>query len=73
MSSQLLSGNQAASTAATLAGRSNRAGRGFCAGVYPITPSTECMELVCNAEVERGHVVRAESEHSAMAVCIGAA
>ena len=72
MPGQLLSGNHAAALGATLAGRANRAGRGFCSGVYPITPSTECMELLCNQEIEKGHVVRVESEHSAMAVCIGA-
>jgi pyruvate/2-oxoacid:ferredoxin oxidoreductase alpha subunit len=73
MSIQLLGGNHAAALAATLAARANRAGRGFCSGVYPITPSTECMELLCSQEIEKGEVVRVESEHSAMAVCIGAA
>ena len=72
MPGQLLSGNHAAALGATLAARANRAGRGFCSGVYPITPSTECMEFLCNQEIEKGHVVRVESEHSAMAVCIGA-
>jgi len=69
----LVSANHAAALAATLAGRANRGARGFCSGVYPITPSTECMELLCNQEIEKGSVVRVESEHSAMAVCIGAA
>ncbi len=73
MAGQLISANHAAAMAATLAGRANRTGRGFCSGLYPITPSTECMELLCNQEIEKGHVVRVESEHSAMAVCIGAA
>ena len=73
MGVQLISANHAAALAAALAGRANRAARGFCSGVYPITPSTECMELLCNQEIERGSVVRVESEHSAMAVCIGAA
>jgi pyruvate/2-oxoacid:ferredoxin oxidoreductase alpha subunit len=67
-----LSANHAAALAATLAGRANRTGRGFCSGVYPITPSTECMEYLCNQEIEKGKVVRVESEHSAMGVCIGA-
>ncbi len=71
MNGQILSGNHAAALAATLAGRANRNGRGFVSGVYPITPSTECMELLCNQEIEKGHVVRVESEHSAMAVCVG--
>ena len=73
MSLMLLSANHAAALAATLAGRANRTGRGFCSGVYPITPSTECMEYLCLQEIEKGRVVRVESEHSAMAVCIGAA
>jgi pyruvate/2-oxoacid:ferredoxin oxidoreductase alpha subunit len=73
MNGQLLSANHAAALGAALAGRANRAGRGFVSGVYPITPSTECMELLCNQEIEKGHVVRVESEHSAMAVCIGGA
>ncbi len=46
-------------------------GRGFGGGVYPITPQTECIELLCRQEIEKGHVVRVESEHSAMAVCMG--
>jgi pyruvate/2-oxoacid:ferredoxin oxidoreductase alpha subunit len=73
MAGQLISANHAAALAAALAGRANRSARGFCSGVYPITPSTECMELLCNQEIEKGEVVRVESEHSAMAVCIGAA
>ncbi len=73
MSVELLSGNHAAATAAALAGRANRLGRGFLSGLYPITPSTECMELLCAQEIEKGEVVRVESEHSAMGACIGAA
>ena len=68
---QLISANHAAATAATLAARANRGARGFGSGVYPITPQTECIELLCAQEIEKGHVVRVESEHSAMAVCIG--
>jgi pyruvate/2-oxoacid:ferredoxin oxidoreductase alpha subunit len=71
MSLELISANHAAATAATLAGRANRGARGFGSGVYPITPQTECIELLCNQEIEKGHVVRVESEHSAMAVCMG--
>ena len=73
MSLELLSANHGAGLAATLAARANRKGRGFCSGVYPITPSTECMEYLCNQKIEKGRVIRVESEHSAMAVCIGAA
>jgi pyruvate/2-oxoacid:ferredoxin oxidoreductase alpha subunit len=55
----------------TLAARANRSARGFGSGVYPITPQTECIELLCRQDIEKGHVVRVESEHSAMAVCMG--
>lgn len=71
MSLELVSANHAAGMAATLAARANRHGRGFGGGVYPITPQTECIELLCGQTIEKGHVVRVESEHSAMAVCMG--
>jgi len=71
MSQEFISANHAAGYAAALAGRANRTARGFGSGVYPITPQTECIELLCNQEIEKGHVVRVESEHSAMATCIG--
>ncbi len=71
MSVELISANHAAAKAATLAGRANRDARGFGGGVYPITPQSECIELLCKQEFEKGAVVRVESEHSAMAVCIG--
>jgi pyruvate/2-oxoacid:ferredoxin oxidoreductase alpha subunit len=73
MTVQLLSANHGAALAATLAARANRFGRGFVSGVYPITPSTECMEYLCQQKIEKGRVIRVESEHSAMGVCIGAA
>jgi pyruvate/2-oxoacid:ferredoxin oxidoreductase alpha subunit len=72
MSLQLMSANHAAAAAATLAARANRRSRGFVSGVYPITPQTECIEHLCEEEIEKGAVVRVESEHSAMGVCIGA-
>jgi pyruvate/2-oxoacid:ferredoxin oxidoreductase alpha subunit len=72
MSQQLISANHASAAAAALAARANRKARGFCSGVYPITPQTECIEHLCEEEIEKGAVVRVESEHSAMAVCIGA-
>lgn len=71
MTTELLSANHAAATAATLAGRANRNARGFGGGVYPITPQTECIELLCKQSFEKGSIVRVESEHSAMAVCMG--
>ncbi len=72
MAVELISANHAAALSATLAGRANRTARGFCSGVYPITPSTECMEYLCGQEIEKGKVVRADSEHNAMGICIGA-
>jgi len=71
MTVEIMSANHAAATAATLAGRANRHARGFGGGVYPITPQTECIELLCKQEFEKGSIVRVESEHSAMAVCMG--
>ncbi len=71
MTIELLSANHAAAKAAALAGRANRTGRGFGGGVYPITPQTECIELLCDLEIEKGAIIRVESEHSAMAACIG--
>ena len=71
MSTELVTANHATAMAATLAARANRVGRGFGSGVYPITPQTESIELLCKQTIEKGHVVRVESEHSAMAVCIG--
>ncbi len=71
MTQQLVSANHAAALAATLAGRANRSGRGFGGGVYPITPQTECIELLCRQDFDKGKVVRVESEHSAMATCMG--
>ena len=68
---ELITANHAAGKAAILAGRANRGARGFGAGVYPITPQTECIELLCKETIEKGDVVRVESEHSAMATCIG--
>lgn len=73
MTIELLSANHAAAMAATLAGRANRVARGFGGGVYPITPQTECIEFLCKQEFEKGRIVRVESEHSAMAVCMGLA
>lgn len=71
MGVELISANHAAGLAATFAGRANRKGRGFCCGVYPITPATDCMEYLCNQTIEKSKVIRVESEHSAMGVCIG--
>ena len=61
MPQELVSANHAAAAAATLAARANRRGRGFGSGVYPITPQTECVEYLCAQDIEKGHVVRAET------------
>ena len=71
MTVQLLTANHASATAATLAGRANRNARGFGGGLYPITPQSESIEFLCKQEFEKGSLVRVESEHSAMAVCMG--
>lgn len=73
MTEEFISANHAAATAAILAGEANAGARGFGGGVYPITPQTECIEKLCRAELTKGHLVRVESEHSAMAVCMGMA
>jgi pyruvate/2-oxoacid:ferredoxin oxidoreductase alpha subunit len=72
MNTEMISGNHAGALAAVLAGRANRTGRGFCSGVYPITPSSESMEFLCQQDIHKGHVVRVESEQTAMGICIGA-
>ena len=71
MSLQLLTANHAAAIAAASAGRANRGARGFGSGVYPITPQTECIEMLSGLDIEKGSVIPVESEHSAMAVCMG--
>ncbi|MEW6747503.1 MAG: pyruvate ferredoxin oxidoreductase [Planctomycetota bacterium] len=71
MTIELISANHAAAIAAALAGNANRTARGFGGGVYPITPQSECIELLSRLEIQKGQIVRVESEHSAMAVCMG--
>ena len=73
MTVELITANHAAATAATLAGRANRGARGFGGGLYPITPQSESIEFLCRQDFEKGELVRVESEHSAMAVCMGMA
>ena len=68
MSIELITANHAAGKAAVMAGRANRFGRGFGGGVYPITPQSECIEYLSCQEIEKGSIIRAESEHSAMAM-----
>ena len=70
---QLVTGNHAAGHSMSLAGEANRNARGAVCGIYPITPQTEIVEFIARYPFTKGQVIPAESEHSAMGVCIGAA
>ena len=72
MSVQVITGNHAAGYALSVAGEANRTARGVACGIYPITPQTEIVEYVAKFPFSKGRVVPVESEHSAMAVSIGA-
>jgi len=72
MSLQVITGNHAAGHALSLAGEANRTARGVACGIYPITPQTEIVEYVAKFPFSKGRVVPVESEHSAMAVSMGA-
>ena len=69
---QVITGNHAAGYALSTAGEANRTARGAACGIYPITPQTEIVEYVAKFPFSKGRVVPVESEHSAMAVSIGA-
>jgi pyruvate/2-oxoacid:ferredoxin oxidoreductase alpha subunit len=69
---EVVTGNQAAGCALSLAGEANRTARGAACGIYPITPQTEIVEYVASFPFSKGRVVPVESEHSAMAVSMGA-
>ena len=69
---QVITGNQAAGYALSVAGEANRTSRGVACGIYPITPQTEIVEYVARFPFSKGSVVPVESEHSAMAVSMGA-
>ena len=71
MTRSLVTGNHAAGYALAAAGEANRTRRGCCSGVYPITPQTEIIEHLTARRFTKGSVVVAESEHSAMGICIG--
>lgn len=73
MARTLVTGNYAAGNALARAGEANRGARGCAAGAYPITPQTEIIEYLRAFDFTKGRIVPVESEHSAMAVCIGAA
>lgn len=72
MARDLITGNHAAGHALALAGEANRHARGCCGGAYPITPQTEIIEYLRAFPFTKGEIIPVESEHSAMAVCIGA-
>jgi len=72
MTVQVITGNHAAGYALSTAGEANRTARGTTCGIYPITPQTEIVEYVAKFPFSKGRVVPVESEHSAMAVSIGA-
>ena len=72
MTVQVVTGNHAAGYALSTAGEANRTSRGAACGIYPITPQTEIVEFVARFPFSKGRVVPVESEHSAMAVSIGA-
>jgi pyruvate/2-oxoacid:ferredoxin oxidoreductase alpha subunit len=72
MSVQVITGNHAAGYALSAAGEANRTARGAACGIYPITPQTEIVEYVAKFPFSKGRVVPVESEHSAMAVSMGA-
>ena len=72
MSFEVITGNHAAGYALSTAGEANRTGRGVACGIYPITPQTEIVEYVAKFPFSKGRVVPVESEHSAMAVSMGA-
>ena len=69
---EVITGNHAAGYALSLAGEANRTARGVACGIYPITPQTEIVEYVARFPFSKGRVVPVESEHSAMAVSMGA-
>ena len=73
MTLQVVTGNHAAGYALSTAGEANRNARGTACGIYPITPQTEIVEYVAAFPFTKGRVIPAESEHSAMAMSIGAA
>ncbi|HSM61296.1 MAG TPA: hypothetical protein VK849_10885, partial [Longimicrobiales bacterium] len=72
MAVEVVTGNHAAGYALAAAGEANRGARGAACGISPITPQTEIVERVAAFPFTKGKVVPVESEHSAMAVSMGA-
>ncbi|MGK5087827.1 pyruvate ferredoxin oxidoreductase [Bdellovibrionota bacterium FG-2] len=75
MKQELCTANYAGGWTFTVAGNANRKARGCGSGIYPITPQTEVVETVValneKGMIEKGRIFHVESEHSAMAACIG--
>jgi len=69
---EVMTGNHAAGYALSRAAEANRTARGAACGIYPITPQSEIVEYVAKFPFSKGRVVPVESEHSAMAVSMGA-
>jgi pyruvate/2-oxoacid:ferredoxin oxidoreductase alpha subunit len=72
MPRKLCAGNYVAGYCLAVAGEANRDARGCVAGGYPITPQTEIIEFLRGFRFTKGIVQAVESEHSAMAMCLGA-
>jgi pyruvate/2-oxoacid:ferredoxin oxidoreductase alpha subunit len=72
MAMKLCTGNHVAGYALAVAGEANRSARGVAAGGYPITPQSEILEFLRGYHFTKGRVQPVESEHSAMALCMGA-
>jgi len=75
MIKELCTANYAGGYTFTLCGNANRTARGCGTGIYPITPQTEVVETVVKLfqelKIEKGRIFAVESEHSALAACIG--
>ncbi len=75
MIQELCTANYAGGWTFALCGNANRGARGCGTGIYPITPQTEVVETVVSlfekGMIKKGRIFHVESEHSAMAACIG--
>lgn len=75
MINELCTANYAGGWTFAICGNANRKGRGCGTGIYPITPQTEVVETIVQLYekglIEKGRIFHVESEHSAMAACIG--
>ncbi|MBI4405998.1 MAG: pyruvate ferredoxin oxidoreductase [Deltaproteobacteria bacterium] len=75
MIKQLCTANYAGGWTFSICGNANRNARGCGAGIYPITPQTEVVETMVDLYnkglIKKGRIFHVESEHSALAACIG--